>query len=474
MRLLRLPCAALLLLGTAAGAQPGGSLGTLSGAAPPGQSSAAPAQAAEAPAQQLQSLLTAQQTAVSAGDPASILAASRPAAALALRLAAELDLAGSRLPAARDLLRRSFALDPQTGTGLLLLSAELRDGQTADAQALAASLLASSGESAGLHLRLAQTFQAAGDLDDTIRQLTAALALDPQIPGGHLALGSAFWQLNQFQYNADSLREFTEAQRLDPRNFLANLDLASVLSQYHRFPEADRYFKLAAEADPTSPDPSFQMGMNRYAEDDLPAARPLLERAVALTGSDLAHNSYQIRRAFAVLSRMAALAGQPEKARLLADREEQLHQRLLAEGRAPTLTLSTGLLVGGSSAGVAHPTASPTPASAPGATPPNTAALHQQLLTVAASSLNDAGTALARTHDYAGALPLFREAAAADPTLSPVLRNLGLAAFHTGAFAEAADALTRALARDPGDALAQRYLDQARAAEPPARQVQPR
>ena len=421
----------------------------------------------------MQTLLAAQQAAVSSGDPSAILAASRPAAALALRLAAELDLAQSRLPAALDLLRRSFELDPQPGAGLLLLTAELRDGQTGAARALATSLLASAGPSASLHLLLAQTFQAAGDLDDTIQQLSSALALDPRIPAGHLALGSAYWQLNEFQYNADSLREFTEAQQLDPGNFLANLDLASVLSQYHRFAEAERYFGLAAKADPTSPDPSFQMGMNRYAEGDLAAARPLLERAVTLTGTDLAHNSFQIRRALAILSRMAALAGEPEKSRQLALEAEQLHNRLLAEGAAPTLTLSTGLVVGGNSAGVAHPPAAKAPA-AQAPAPADAAALRQQLLTLAASSLNDAGTALARTRDYAGALPLFRDAAAADPSLPPVLRNLGLAAFHTGAYAEAATALSQALARDPSDALAQRYLDQARAAQSSRPDAQPR
>ncbi len=88
--------------------------------------------------------------------------------------------------------------------------------------------------------------------------------------------------------------------------------------------------------------------------------------------------------------------------------------------------------------------------------------IEQQLLSVVANSLNDAGTALARTHDYAGALPLFREAALAGPSLPPVQRNLGLAAFHTGAYDEAISAFTEALRQNPADQLSASYLDQSR------------
>ncbi len=457
------------------------------------------------PTTQIQTLLAAQQSALLTNDPAQILAASTPAAALALRLAATLDLAADNLPAACDLLTRSFALDPQIPTGLLLLTTDTRANHPAEAQTLAAQLLHITGDTAPAHLLLAQTFQAADDLPSTIRDLTRALALAPQLPSVHLALGTAFWQLNEYQYNPDSLREFTLAQQADPTAFLPNLDLASLLSQYHRFPEAARYLALAAAADPTSPDPPFQLGMNLYAQAADPqiadppignaqaadhqapypqtgnaqanyaAARPPLEQAVQLTATNLSHNNFQIRRALVALSRIAALEHHPDLAQTLATQADDLHQQLLASGQAPTLTESTGLLIGaGASHATKQPHATPNPdnqktmssrlerSAVEGPASPSTTTnpLHQQLLTLAASTLNDAGTALARTHDYAAALPLFRQAAAIDPTLPPVLRNLGLAAFHTAAYPEAATALTQALQRDPTDTLARRYLDQ--------------
>ena len=430
---------------------------------------------------ELQSLMAAQQAALGTGDTGQILRTSKRAAAMALRLVATVDLGKDRGndlgndggASARELLVRSSALDAEPGTTLLLLAADLRAKRAAAVEADRVALLEMTGDVAQSHLLLAQTFQAGGDLPSTIRELTAALALDPTLPAVHLALGSAYWQMNEFQYNGDSLREFTLAQKEDPGGFLPNFDLGALLSQYHRYGEAAHFLELAAAADPASPDPPFQMGMNLYAEADptvaaaqprsaaqpLPAAeaaRPELERAVLLTGTDVAHNSYQIRRALTVLSRMAAMDGREAEAGRLRAEADGLHAKLLAEAPTPTLSEST-------TAETAAPralrpkaeVAAGRAAEATGADP-----LRQQLLRVAASALNDAGTALARTHDYTGALPLFREAALADATLSPVLRNLGLAAFHTGDFAGAKEALTRALAVDPGDALARRYLDQ--------------
>lgn len=438
-----------------------------------------PDPASASPQAQLQTLLAAQQSAVAANDPAQIVSTSKPAAALALRLAGTLDLAADHLSDARSLLTRSASLDPQPATIVVLLTADLRASDSAAAEADSAALLELTGETAPAHLLLAQTFQAADDLPRTIAQLQRALALDPKLPSLHLALGTAYWQLNEFQYNPDSLREFTLAQQADPAGFLANLNLAWLLSQYHRFPEAAQYLNLAAAADPASPDASFQLGINFFSEGDYAAARPALERAVELTGADLAHNSFQIRRALTALSRIAALDGRPDAARRYDAQAEDLHQKLLASGYAPALTESA-LLVG---AGGSHPARSASaekpqqpssvssrpelgagegPPSAPtqSPTPPIPNPLRQQLLTIAASALNDAGAALARTRDYAAALPLFREAAATDPTLPPVLRNLGLAAFHTNNLPEARQALTRALRIDPNDTLARRYLDQ--------------
>ena len=101
-------------------------------------------------------------------------------------------------------------------------------------------ITARAGDSARLHLLIANAYHQAGELNGTISELTRSVALDPQLGPAHLAFGNAYWELNEYQYNADSLREFTEAQRLDPADLFNNYDLGSILSQYHRFADATR------------------------------------------------------------------------------------------------------------------------------------------------------------------------------------------------------------------------------------------
>jgi tetratricopeptide (TPR) repeat protein len=81
-----------------------------------------------------------------------------------------------------------------------------------------------------------------------------------------------------------------------------------------------------------------------------------------------------------------------------------------------------------------------------------------QLRALAANSLNDMGTALARKHDYAAAVLPLHYAADYDPTLDPVMRNLGFAAFLSGSYEESEKALRQEIAIHPDDATARAYL----------------
>ena len=228
-----------------------------------------------------------------------------------------------------------------------------------------------------------------------------------------------------------------------------------MLSQYERYGEAEVCFRAASAADPASPDPWLQLGMNAYAQGRGGEALTALGRAVELTGRDEARNGYQIRRAYAVLSRLAAEGGRAAEERQYADKERELREAVERADVATPLTESTGLVAQGP-AQRAH--RRPAAAEGDGADGP----MQRRLGEIAAKGLNDAGTVLARRRDYVGALPLFRVAAAVDPELGPVMRNYGLAAFHAGDPREAAAALERALAANPGDELVRRDLEQAR------------
>ncbi len=476
------------------------------------------------PAQQLEQLAATQQSALDAGDPDQILSTSRQLAALAQRLLANLDREQAKFDtaavayhqsialddqpqthldlalndvlqskpdaalaqvapltatqpfalkiaaqayqqkgdtaAAADALTRAWDLQPDLDTGALVITSDLQAGRPDQANRVAAQMLSRAGDSARLHLTLAEAHHNGGDLNGTITELTRAVALQSEVAPYHLALGNAYWELNENQYNADSLREFVAAQRLSPADYLSNFDLGSILSQYHRFSEAETYLKHAAEADPASPDPWMQIGMDAYIQDHRSDARAAFEKAITLTGTDQSHNSYQIRRAYAVLSRISAEEGRTPEARISADHAEELHAQVLRANLPSTLSESTGVNANLSRAPARPQAGSPVPVAAPSAQQQQ---LRQQLRAIAGHSLNDAGTVLARNHDYAGALPLFRQATLADPTLLPATRNLGIAAFRTANYDEAITALTHVLQQNPADTLARSYLDQARA-----------
>ena len=170
--------------------------------------------------------------------------------------------------------------------------------------------------------------------------------------------------------------------------------------------------------------------MNAYSLGQLAEARTDLEKAVALTGSEGSRNGYQILRVYAALSRIHAEQGRPADADEMARRAERLRPQALGANPSSNLSQSTAMVVN-NSPGQSQQLAVKQPSSTQ--PPPLTEAQkkrERQLEDLLANSLNDGGTALARSHDYASALPFFRQAAEADPDLQPVMRNLGLAAFH--------------------------------------------
>ena len=417
---------------------------------------------------QLEVLQRAQTAALAAGAADRILETSQALAAMAARLLGDLLREQGRPGDAATRYRQSFALASAPETQQALLTGEIAAGERAAALALAEEVAASAGDGAPLRMQLAAAFHAGGDLNGTIVELEHATAVAPDFAGAHLALGTAYWELNQFQYNGDSLREFTRAQVLTPEDYFANFDLGSVLSQYGRFAEATPYLKRAAIADASSPDPSLVMGMNAWAEQRTDAARLALERTVALTGAKEGRNNFQVRRAYAVLSRVSAEQGRASDAQAFASRADALRVKVVASGQVGAITESTGM-----TAAVA-PGAVAVQAVSAGQVTTGTAmqaVLERELDGVLARSLNDAGTVLARERDYAGALPWFRQATAADAMFAAGWRNLGLAEFHVGAWSETVDALSRALTLVPGDALVERDLDEARrnvGAVPPA------
>jgi tetratricopeptide (TPR) repeat protein len=96
-----------------------------------------------------------------------------------------------------------------------------------------------------------------GDLYGSTEHLQRAVALEPDLPLTHNALGSRFAALKQFDR---ALEEFRRALDLNPRYRLALDNIAVVLCLQYRFAEAEPFARRALQIDPQSHSSQYLLG----------------------------------------------------------------------------------------------------------------------------------------------------------------------------------------------------------------------
>lgn len=400
----------------------------------------------------LKALIVAQQDAVRSGDADATMIYSRALAMASLQELEKLDEKDEACRKALASLPSSDRLVRDVPTALLLLRAELNAGEKQDAAELEKEIAATHADSADLRVRLSKTLADGSDLDGAVREATRAAELDPNSEEAQIALGMAWWALNEFGYNEDSLRAFTAAQRLDPGGYASNLSLGLIESQYHDFGAAEEHLRAAANAEATQAEPWYQMGMNAYEQDKPADAKRELEEYIALATSEGNAKAAQMRLALLTLDAIAAEQGAS------ADEAHAAVEAALREKVGPqtdTMAFSPD-----ATRGAMEAAARETPA-AQGEKAAEVRATAQQMRELAANSLNDWGTALARKQEFAAAVVPFRYAAEEDPTLDPVMRNLGFSAFMSGGYAESEQALKKVAAMHAEDLTARAWLGMA-------------
>ncbi len=257
----------------------------------------------------------------------------------------------------------------------------------------------------------------------------------------------------------------TAAHQLDPDSYLTNLLLASIESQYQQYDDAAAHLRAAANANPDAPGPWYQLGINAYEQSRSAEAHDLLERYLSMYDASGIENPSQKRLALLTLDQIAAEQGEAPDATNRAQ-EEALKQRLLAgmdQKEVDPGSVAPGNGVSGSGVPAMGSNGSSDQPPAPervGAKSTDSAAL-AQLRELAANALGNIGTVLARKQDYAGAVVPFKYAVEEDPSLEPVVRNLGLAACISGSYEDGAQALKQVVAAHPEDATARGCLGMA-------------
>ncbi len=377
---------------------------------------------------------------------------------------------------AADSLSRAAQLQPDIETfyslGICLLATkDAKDKERA--AAVFRQMVELAGDSGSLHVLFGRAYRDAEDMPDAIRELQRAIQLDPKTPHAHYFLGLARLSINEWKPTPEAKADLEKEVEYYPHDFLANYMLGFLASAERQYDVADRYLKIASEANPNWPEPWLYMGLNAYAQADMKRSEEMLRKAVILTGTDESRSNYQIRRAYVDLGRILANSGRAQESEVYMAKARDLQNKTMEQSQQSVASMA---LAGGAGAAAAVVPLNPQHEEEaapllPGSSDPfarvdasllartnltskeRSAADVQenQLRTILGESFNDLATSEAVRGQYLEALGHYQEAEQWNPATPGLAKNLGLGAFRAGNYPEAIRGLSRALEAKPDD-----------------------
>jgi tetratricopeptide (TPR) repeat protein len=173
-----------------------------------------------------------------------------------------------------------------------------------------------------LKLRLGAVEMIKGDYVAAREAFQAALAENPELDAGYIGLAQTYAR----QANDTEAIQILEAARAKrPRSYLLEYYFGLLASRLGREQEALGALKQAAQLEPNSPDPSFELGKLYASKEEWPEARLAFEHVIELN-SQFAAGHYQLCRAYEHL-------GLRDK----AEQEARQTQALISKQREDTL-----------------------------------------------------------------------------------------------------------------------------------------
>lgn len=111
----------------------------------------------------------------------------------------------------------------------------------------------------------------AGDIRGSAEHLEKALAMEPDIPFVHNALGARYTELQEYP---KALQEFQRALELNPAFHMAADNAAALLCMQHRFAEAEPFARRALAMDPKALSSQYLLGgilveLGQYTEESM-------------------------------------------------------------------------------------------------------------------------------------------------------------------------------------------------------------
>jgi tetratricopeptide (TPR) repeat protein len=322
-----------------------------------------------------------------------------------------------------------------------------------------------------MHVLMARAYRDGGYLDDAVRELHAALQLDPKTSHAHYLLGVVYLLQEEWAPKPKIREQFLLELRLNPRDFLSNYLLGAMESNEKNFAESDRYLKIATEIQPNWPEPWLYLGLNANNQGDPKKAEIYLRRAITENGADDSRSNYLIRKAYFALGRLLSESGRKQEARVSLQKARELQQRVQADsitnspsnagmGAADAYIASADLNDAEDRTsldlGAHDPTAELDAAALSRANltdEEKSAALAEEkrLRTILGASFNDLATSEAIRRQYDLALDHYQEAERWDPESPGLIRNLGVTAMKARKYPEAVRALSQVLSAAPND-----------------------
>jgi tetratricopeptide (TPR) repeat protein len=375
---------------------------------------------------------------------------------------------------AADSLSKAQALNPNIETAYSLAIALLstKDPGNKDRAALVfRKMIGMAGDTGSLHVLFGRAYRDAEYMPDAVDEFQRAIALDPRTPHAHYFLGLARLTQNEWKPTPEATAEIKKELEYYPHDFLANYMVGFLASSERQYDVSDKYLKIAAEINPSWPEPWLYMGLNAYAQGDMKRAEETLRKAIELTGQDESRSNYQIRRAYVDLGRILTNSGRKEEAEKYLAKARELQNKTMEQTQQGVSAMAVAAGAGSAAAIVplnkeseneaapllgdtADPIARVDPsvlARANLSDKQRAAAARQEtnLRAVLGLAYNDLATSEALRNAYLTALQHYQEAEKWDPAIPGLSKNLGLCAFRANNYPEAIRALSRALAENP-------------------------
>jgi tetratricopeptide (TPR) repeat protein len=173
-----------------------------------------------------------------------------------------------------------------------------------------------------LKLRLGAVEMIKGDYGAAREAFQAALAENPELDAGYVGLAQTYARQAN---DTEAIKILEEARARRPGHYLLEYYFGLLASRLGREQDALGALKQAAQLEPDSPDPSFELGKLYASKDEWPEARRSFEHVVELNPQFVAGH-YQLRRAYEHL-------GLKDK----AEQEAQQSQTLMSQQQEDSL-----------------------------------------------------------------------------------------------------------------------------------------